>query len=117
MAAGGSVGTPVAALIALAAVVVILLSARPALRALDVVELWHVGEREARDYPKNRFIRKPVTQARGEMLQGWVRQFCEEREANNEKADDLACAVRRLSGAFVILAGLLIIVCVRAFGV
>lgn len=113
----GSVGKPLAAALVLVALVFILDAARWALRTLAVVPLWHVDAREALQYPNWGSITKKPEVARGEMLQGWVRQFADERPANDRKAQELQRAFRRLTYGVVILAGVAVIVSLRAFGV
>lgn len=112
----GAVGTPLAGVATLLAVFAILHSVRPALRVLGVVQLWHVRADVVRSYPTYGFICKSPTQARGEMLHGWARQFAEERAANDNKATELEEAFRRITGAFLVLAALVLIVCARTLG-
>jgi hypothetical protein len=102
----GSVGKPLSAALVLVALVVLIDAARLALRTLSVVNLWHIGPDETTHYPSYRFIGKPPAEARGEMLQGWARQFAEERPANDIKAEQLQGAFRRLTsilGQIVVL--------------
>lgn len=112
----GSVGKPLAAALVLIALVLIVDAARWALRTLSVVELWHVGPEEARRYPTYRYIGKQPEVARGEMLQGWVRQFADERPANDRKAQELQRAFRRLTFGIGVLAAVALILSARVFG-
>lgn len=112
----GAVGKPLAAALVLIALVFVLDAARCALQTLALVELWHVDVKEAERYASWAFIGKAPEVARGEMLRGWVRQFADERPANDLKAKQLRRAFSRLTTGVVVLAGLALIVCGRAFG-
>lgn len=113
----GGVGKPAAAALVLIALCFILDAARWALRTLSVVKLWHVDPDEAQRYPSWAYIGKPPEVARGEMLHGWVRQFADERPANDVKAEELQRAFRRLAIGIAVLAAVGTIVSARAFGV
>lgn len=113
----GAVGTPLAAVLVLVALVCILNAARWALRTLEVVSIWHVHVNEAKRYPTWAYISKAPEVARGEMLQGWVRQFADERPANDAKATQLQRAFANLTAGICVLAATALIVCLRAFGV
>ncbi len=113
----GGVGKPVAAALVLIALCFILDAARWALRTLSVVKLWHVDPEEAQRYPSWAYVGKRPEVARGEMLQGWVRQFADERPANDIKAEELQRAFRRLAVGIAVLAAVGVIVSARAFGV
>jgi hypothetical protein len=120
LATGSDLGpglTPIAAAIGLIAIVILLDSARLSLKALSIVQMWHVNPEETDRYPTDGFIAKETAIAEGEMLHGWVRQFREEREANNIKAEQLGVALRRLAHGIAVLAALIFIVSLHAFGV
>ena len=113
----GAVGTPLAAGLVLIALVFILNAARWALRTLEVVSIWHVHVDEAKRYPTWAYISKAPEVARGEMLHGWVKQFADERPANDAKATQLQRAFANLTAGICVLAATALIVCLRAFGV
>jgi hypothetical protein len=120
LATGDDLGpclTPVAAAIGVIAVAVLLDSARWALKALSIAQIWHVGIAETDRYPSEEFVSKETVIAEGEMLQGWVRQFREERAANDIKATQLETAFARLAVSFLVLAALIATVSLHAFGV
>ena len=112
----GAIGTPVAGTSVIIALGFILASARLAVKTLSVVQLWHVEPAEAQKYPTNEYISEQPEDARGKMLHGWVRQFADERPANNIKATDLQKAFQRLLYGFFALAGLAITILARALG-
>jgi hypothetical protein len=120
LAAGTHLGpslTPVAAAIGVIAVAILLDSARWALKALSIVDIWHVGTEETDSYPSHEFVGKETVVAEGEMLRGWVHQFHDERDANNVKARELQTAFRRLGLSFLVLAALIATVALHGFGV
>jgi hypothetical protein len=113
----GAVGTPLAAGLVLIALACILNAARWALRTLEVVSIWHVHVDEAKRYPTWAYISKAPEVARGEMLHGWVKQFADERPANDAKATHLQRAFANLTAGICVLAATALIVCLRAFGI
>src|SRR4051812_39601783 len=79
----GSVGTPVAAVVLLCAVLATGLGAQACVKVIQPQELWHIGMDYVDRLPTLEFVTADATWLKGSLSRAVIRQMADERAANN----------------------------------
>jgi hypothetical protein len=100
----GSVGEPVSVGLLAIAAVLLLWAAKLAIDVLKPQDIWHIEREEVERYASRVYVSEERPLVEGRTMRGLIRQFSEEREANNTKSEVFEQSARRLLWSFGFLA-------------
>jgi len=110
----GALGEPFSAALLAIAAALLLWASKLAIDVLKPRDVWHIGREEVERYVTQAFVSEEKPLVQGRTMKGLIRQFSEERAANNDKSRIFEKACLRLLWSFGFLAGQIVIFLVVA---
>jgi len=105
----GWVGEPLSVALLAITAGLLLWASKLAIDVLKPRDVWHIGREEVEHYATQAFVSEEKPLIEGRTLKGLIRQFSEERGANNDKSKLFEKACLRLLWSFGFLAAQILI--------